>query len=622
MVDSFLLEFMIIGLLGVGSQWVAWRFRLPAIVVMSIIGLMAGPMFNLIRPEQDFGDLYSPFISVAVAIILFEGSLNLNFKEVKGLGKPVFRIVTWGAFISWMLGSLTAHYVAGLSWEVSFVIGAIFIVTGPTVILPLLRQSKLKPRPAKILKWEGIIVDPFGALLAVFAFEIIVFFTGEESTLYSLLYFFLASIFAVILGYVFGKLIGKYFEEGRIPEYLKSSTVLIAVIACFTIADEVAHETGLLAVTAMGMTLANMGIASIRQMRHFKEDISVLLVSSIFIMLTASLTRETLMQVFQPEIIGYVLLMLFLVRPLSIFLSTIRTDLKIQEKILIGWIAPRGIVALTVASYFSSVLMEGGYEGAEIVTSVTFALVFFTVCAHGFSIGWLARKLNLSSNGKPGVLMVGSNHFSVSLANVMKKLDIPILIVDSSWERLHKARQAGIPSHYGDILSEQTEYLIDMTPYDYLVAATEYDAYNALVSSTFVPEFGRKDVYRLPIQRNSGDDLEDIDHTIGGRVLFDEKFAFDDLTHKVEIGYVFRKTTLTERYSFDNYANNCETSTVLLFILKQTGVIQFFTEDSTVTPEVGDVIVSLTPPSKEFGKIKEKIEEQRKQKNNQEENDG
>ncbi|CQR46106.1 K(+)/H(+) antiporter NhaP [Paraliobacillus sp. PM-2] len=615
MIDSFLLEFMIIGLLGVGSQWIAWRFRLPAIVVMSIIGLLAGPIFHLIHPEQDFGDLYSPFISVAVAIILFEGSLNLNFKEVVGLGKPVFRIVTWGAFISWMLGSLTAHYVAGLSWEVSFVIGAIFIVTGPTVILPLLRQSKLKPRPAKILKWEGIIVDPFGALLAVFAFEIIVFFTGETSTIYSLLYFILASIFAVILGVVFGKFIGKYFEEGRVPEYLKSSAVLIAVIACFTIADEIAHETGLLAVTAMGITLANMGIASIRQMRHFKEDISILLVSAIFIMLTASLTRETLMQVFQPEIIGYVLLMLFLVRPLSIFLSTIRTDLKIQEKILIGWIAPRGIVALTVASYFASVLMEGGFEGAEIVTSLTFALVFFTVCAHGFSIGWLAKRLHLSSNGKPGVLMVGSNQFSVAFANVMKKLNIPILITDSSWERLHKARQAGIPFHHGDILSEQTEYTIDMTPYDYLVAATEYDAYNALVSSTFVPEFGRKDVYRLSIQRNSGD-LEDMDHTIGGRVLFDEKFAFDDLTHKVEIGYVFRKTTLTQQYTFDNYVNNCESTTVLLFLLKQNGVIRFFTEDASVTPERGDVVVSLTPPSKEFNKIKDKIEEQRKQKNN------
>ncbi|WP_117168364.1 cation:proton antiporter [Paraliobacillus sediminis] len=614
MLDSFLVQFMIIGILGVGSQWVAWRFRLPAIVVMSIVGLLAGPIFSVIHPEQDFGDMYRPFISVAVAIILFEGSLNLNFKEVRGLGKPVLRIVTWGALISWILGSLAAHYVAGLSWTISFVIGAIFIVTGPTVILPLLRQSKLKPRPAKILKWEGIIVDPFGALLAVFAFEIIVFLTAETPDITALLFFALASIFAVVLGIGFGKLIGWSFESGYMPEYLKSSAVLIAVIACFAIADEVTHETGLLAVTAMGMTLANMGIASIRQMRHFKEDISILLVSAIFIMLTASLTRETLIQVFNPEIIGYVLLMLFLVRPLSIFISTIGTDLKFKEKILVGWIAPRGIVALTVASYFASVFTDGDFEGAEIITSITFALVFFTVCAHGFSIGWLAKKLDLSSDGKPGALIIGSNQFSVALAKVMNELKVPILISDSSWERLYKARQAGIDIHHGEILSEQTEYSVDMTPYDYLIAATEYDSYNALVASTFVPEFGRKDVYRLSIQHNSGDNIEDMDHTIGGRILFTKDVALDDLTHKVEIGYVFRKTTLTEQYTFKSYRDNCESHTVLLFVLKANGKLLFFTEEMAVSPEAGDTVISLTPPSKEFNKIKEKIEEQRNDK--------
>mgnify|MGYP005854553489 CR=1 FL=1 len=600
MIDSILLEFMIIGLLGIGSQWIAWRFRLPAIVVMSIIGLLAGPILGLIDPEQDFGDLYRPFVSMAVAIILFEGSLNLNFKEVRGLGKPVFRIVTWGALISWLLGSLTAHYIAGLSWAVSFVIGAIFIVTGPTVILPLLRQSKLKPRPAKILKWEGIIVDPFGALLAVFAFEVVVFFSNETANITSLLLFGLAAIFAVVLGFAFGKIIGWTFETGKVPEYLKSSIVLIAVIACFTIADEVSHETGLLAVTAMGMTLANMGIASIRQMRHFKEDISVLLVSAIFIMLTASLTRETLIQVFNLEIIGYVLLMLFIVRPLSVFLSTIGTDLKIQEKILVGWIAPRGIVALTVAGYFASVLVEGGFAGAEIVTSLTFALVFFTVLAHGFSIGWLAKRLGLSSEGKPGVLVVGSNQFSVAFTKVLKDLNIPTLITDSSWERLYKARQLGLDCHHGEILSEQTEFTLDMTPYDYLIAATEYDAYNALVSSTFVPEFGRKDVYRLSIQHNSGDNLQDMDHTIGGRILFYREVALDDLNHKVEIGYVFRKTTLTQQYTFEDYQKNCQIHTVLLFLLKANGVLQFFTEENPVTPEIGDILVSLTPPNKEL----------------------
>ncbi|WP_186575917.1 cation:proton antiporter [Aquibacillus kalidii] len=614
MVHSLLLEFMIIGILGVGSQWLSWRLRLPAIVVMSIAGLLAGPIFGIINPEQDFGDLYRPFISVAVAIILFEGSLNLDFKEVRGLGKPVFRIVTWGALISWLLGSLTAHYVAGLSWAVSFIIGGIFIVTGPTVILPLLRQSKLKPRPAKILKWEGIIVDPFGALLAVVAFEIISFISGVEQPT-SLLFFLLAAIFAVILGAIFGKGIGWVFESGHIPEFLKSPVVVIAVIACFTIADEIAHETGLLAVTAMGMTLANMGISSIRDMRHFKENISVLLISTIFVMLTASLTRDTLMDVFDPNIIGYVLLMLFIVRPLSIFLSTWRTDLTNAEKLLVGWIAPRGIVALTVASYFGSVLAEEGFPDATIITSLTFALVFSTVCAHGFSIGWLAKKLKLSSEGNPGAIIVGSNQFSVTLAAIFKELDIPAIITDSSWSRLQKARKAGANFHHGEILSEQTEYSLDMTPYDFLISTTESDSYNALVSTTFVPTFGRNNVYRLSIQNRSGDNMDNITRTIGGRVLFTEKMGLEDLIQKINSGYVFRKTTITAQYDYDQYLRDRDKYAILLFILKASKRLEFYTEEMNIKPESGDVVVSLTPPSKEFNKIQKKLLEQRKEPN-------
>ncbi|UFT99015.1 cation:proton antiporter [Radiobacillus kanasensis] len=618
MIHSILLEFMIIGILGIGSQWFSWRFRMPAIVVMSIVGLLAGPIIGLINPEQDFGDLYSPIISVAVAIILFEGSLNLDIKDIKGLGKPVFRIATVGAGISWLLGSLAAHYVAGLSLTVSFVIGALFIVTGPTVILPLLRQSKLKPRPAKILKWEGIIVDPLGALLAVFALEVIVFFAGDGKHISSLLIFCLASLFAVAIGIICGKGIGWMFEHGYIPEFLKSPVVFTAVIACFTIADEVTHETGLLAVTAMGMTLANMGISSIQDMRHFKENLSILLISAIFVMLTASLTRETLMEVFNIEIIGFVLLMLFIVRPLSIFLSTIGTDLSTAEKFLVGWIAPRGIVALTVSGYFATVLYKEGYEDASIITSLTFALVFFTVCTHGFSIGWLARKLNLAADDQPGVLIVGSNPFTKTLAETFDDLEIPSIIVDSSWDRLGIARNAGIHVYHGEILSEQTEYRLDMTPYDYLISASDFDSYNALVCTTFVPEFGRSNVFKLPVQLDDEEDVKDLVNTIGGRLLFSDRSSLESLCTRIESGYVFRKTTITDQYSYNQYLDERGQDTTVLFILKSSGEMDFLTNESNPKATAGDIVVSLTPPSKEYQKILAKLEEQRDQNINKE----
>lgn len=432
MLNSLLFDLMFVIFLGIASQWVAWRTRMPAIVLMSIAGLLVGPVFGWINPEASFGELFGPIISLAVAIILFEGSLNLDFREVKGFNKPLLRIVTLGAFIAWIAGSLAAHYLAGLSLAVSFVIGGLFIVTGPTVILPLLRQAKLKPRPAAILKWEGIVVDPFGALLAVFAFEFIQFI-NKDVTLQALLTFFAASIFAALFGVLAGKGLGWMFGKGNVPEFLKSPMVFAVVLFTFVISDEIMHETGLLAVTAMGMTMANLHIASIQDMRHFKENITVLLVSSIFVMLTASLQPETLLRIFDWRIISFVAAMLFVVRPLSIWLSTIGTDLTNKEKALIGWIAPRGIVALTVSGYFANVLLEKGYEDAKLLTALTFALVFSTVVAHGFTLGWFAKKLNLASSESPGVLIVGGNRFTTELAKSLKDLNHQVLIMDNSF---------------------------------------------------------------------------------------------------------------------------------------------------------------------------------------------
>lgn len=596
MVPSILFEIMLIMVLGIGSQWAAWRYRMPAIVVMSVVGLLVGPVFGLMNPESDFGELYSPIISVAVAIILFEGSLNLSFKELRGLGKPVFRISTIGAFIAWILGSLTAHYIAGLSWAVAFVIGGLFIVTGPTVIMPLLRQSKLKPRAAKILKWEGIIVDPIGALLAVFAFEIITYITADNPDGTSLVLFFVASIFAALLGGLCGYGIGWMFETGHIPEFLKSPAVFIVVIFCFTLADTITHETGLLAVTAMGITLANMGINSVADMRHFKENISLLLISAIFIMLTASLKVDVLLHILNPHIIGYVLLMMFIVRPLSIFLSTMGTTLSLNEKALVGWIAPRGIVALTVSGYFASILSDAGYEDASLITTLTFGLVFFTVVAHGFSISWLAKKLHLSMEGKPGVIIVGSNAFTVELAKTLRRSKTPIIIVDSSWEDLQPAREAGIPFYHGDMLSEQTEYNLDTIPYDYLIAATDYDSYNALVCTTFMPEYGRTNVFRLSpytdIEENTGDAVA----KIGGRILFHEDISLSGLNRKLEEGYEFRQTSLTAQYRYKQYLQEKDDHTIFLYAIKPSSRLRFYTEESVPSPEAGDTIVSLIPP--------------------------
>ncbi|NYF23416.1 sodium:proton antiporter [Sporosarcina sp. JAI121] len=606
MFDSLLFDLMLVVLIGILSQWVAWKFRMPAIVIMSVAGLLVGPIFGFINPEETMGDLFGPIITFAVAIILFEGSLNLDFKEIKGFSKPVARIVTVGAFIAWIAGSLAAHYLAGLSWAVAFIIGGLFIVTGPTVILPLLRQSKLKPRPAAILKWEAIVVDPFGALLAVFAFELIKFLNSQV-TLNALLLFFAASVFAVLLGWGAARVIGAAFERGGIPEFLKAPVLFTVVLFTFVFADEIMHGTGLLTVTAMGMTMANMRLTSMHDIRHFKENISVLLISGIFVMLTASLNPRVLIEIFNPNIIMYVLAMLFIVRPISIWLSTINTELNVREKILIGWIAPRGIVALTVSGYFATILLDNGYKDAELLTALTFALVFATVVLHGFSIGFLAKRLNLTTTDESGVLIVGGSRFSSELAQSVKETGNDVLLIDKSWAGLSRGRKLGLNSYVGDILSEQIEYHLDLTPYRYILAMTKTDTYNAHICSDFAPDLGSDNLYQTKFQ--VGKEVDGFTIT-GGQSLFSPAVSIYDLEERMNAGHGVRKTLITKQYSYTQYLRERDDKSILLYILRADGTIEFFTPENELQASAGDAIIALASPVKTIERVKERLDEE------------
>lgn len=604
MFDSLLFDLMFVILIGMLSQWIAWKYRMPAIVVMAVAGLIVGPIFGWINPQQSMGDLFGPIITFAVAIILFEGSLNLDVREIRGFSKPVGRIVTIGAFIAWIAGSLAAHYLAGLSWEVAFIIGGLFIVTGPTVILPLLRQAKLKPRVAAILKWEGIVVDPFGALLAVFAFEFIKFINSEV-TFNALMLFFAASAFAVFLGWIVALVIGNAFERGSIPEYLKAPILFVVVLFTFVFSDEIMHETGLLAVTAMGMKMANMRLTTLNDVRHFKENISVLLISGIFVMLTASLNPKVLIEVFNPSILIYVAAMIFIVRPLSIWLSTIGTDLTTREKLLIGWIAPRGIVALTVSGYFATILLENGYKDAELLTALTFALVLSTVVLHGFSIGFVAKKLNLTTTEESGVAIVGGSRFAAKLAQSIKDTGNEVLLIDQSWAALADARKSGINSYVGDILSEQIEYHIDLTPYRYMLAMTKTDVYNAHVCADFAPDLGRDHLFQTAFQVSKDEEFFTI---TGGQALFSPAISIYELEERMHMGHVIRKTLLTKQYSYTQYLRERDDKAILLYILRADGSIEFFTPKVELQASAGDAIVALTSPAKTIERVKERLE--------------
>lgn len=591
--ESFgLLGIILVIALGVFSQWLSWKIQWPSIVIMSIAGLVIGPAFGLLNPEQDLGSLYSPVISLAVAVILFEGSTTLDIREVRSISKSVFRVVTVGAFLAWILGSLAAHYIAGLSLEVAFIIGGLFIVTGPTVIIPLLRQSKLKPRVGALLKWEGIIVDPAGPLLALFAYEVIKVLVSDTLGMMELGKFLLASLLAIVIGYIFAKVLSWMANKGLFPEYLKSPITLSLVFICFGISEVIMHETGMLAVTVMGLVLARekKRVSALGNISHFIENVSVILTSTIFILLTASLTRETIAEVFSIQIIGFVIVMLFVVRPLSIWISTIGTELTNREKTLIGWIAPRGIVALTVSGYFATTLMDDGYQEAGLLTTLTFALVFITVCAHGFTLAPLAKKLKLASESEPGVLIVGASSFSIALAYKLKELGNPVLISDTSSGKLKLIRKKGIETYSGQILDEHSQFEIDLTPYEFILVMSDDPNYNALVTQSFLPEFGYNKTFTIATERIDEEKDGRLPTTVKAHMLFDEEHVFTELNKKINTTY-----SIESKQANDNYEKieEAQVGGYPLCVRKKDGSIAFKTLKGSPSVDKEDIIIYL-----------------------------
>jgi len=475
--------------LGIAAQWIAWRVHLPAIILLSLFGLLAGPVFGWIRPSEDLGGLLHPVIKLGVAVILFEGGLSLHLHELKEAAGGVRRLVTLGVLFVFLLGSAAAHYVGGLGWPVAMVFGAITTVTGPTVIIPLLRQAKLRRRPASYLKWEGIVNDPTGALLAVLAFQYFVF--AREEGLGQLLVHMGAGLsFAAALGGGSAWLLAWLYRRGAVAEYLKGPVALAAALLVYVLANAVLEEAGLLAATIMGVVMGNMGLPSIAEVRRFKEYVAILLVSCVFILLTADLDPSILTRLDWRALL-LLLAVLFVVRPLGILSATLGSGMTWQERSLVAWIAPRGIVAVAVAGVFGPQLEAQGYAGAELLLPLVFSLVFVTVIVHGLSLRPLANRLDLCACGPTGVLIVGSNPWTLGLAQALKDRGVPVMIADSSWHRLRRARLAAIPTYFGEVLSESAEESLELNEVGYLFAATDNDAYNSLVCSQFASELGR-----------------------------------------------------------------------------------------------------------------------------------
>lgn len=588
-VDSLMVKIALIGLLGIGAQWVAWRTGRPAIALMLIVGIIAGPVLGIIDPERDFGALQEPIIKLAVAVILFEGGLSLNFRELRQAGGAVTMMVLIAGPIAWILGTAAAHYGAGLSWEISALLGGIMIVTGPTVIGPMLRTLRVPSRVRNILKWEGIVNDPIGALLAVGIYAYITYEGPDANIAVISMDVLAASFVAGLLGAALGFAITWLFPRGHVPEFLKAPFLLVTVIAGFVIADLIKHETGLITVTVMGVVMANRHIYSSQALHRFKEDLAVLLISGVFIILSATLDWETVQQ-FQFRFIVFLILLLFLVRPISVLVALLFTSVPWRERLFIAWIAPRGIVAVAITGLFALRLVEYGMPGAEALVPLSFAVVIATIFAHGFSAAWVAEKLGIAEGKGEGVLIVGATRWSIALGKLLKKMDIDVMIADTSRFALRRAKQEELRIHQGDILDEAHNDNVDLGEFQHLIVATDDDSHNQLITADLGPEMGFDQITRL------SNDSRAKSKVGYGRILFESGADFTTLLDRERAGWRFSKTNITPVFSAEEYRRNLGDGEEPLATLKEDGRLLFFATEARPVIETGDVVISFVAP--------------------------
>ena len=519
--------------------------------------------------------------------------LNLRFHELSQAGAGVRRLTTVGLVFSFVLGSVAAYYIGHLSWPVAIEFGAIIVVTGPTVIMPLLRHARLRSRTASLLKWEGIVNDPLGALLAVVVFEYLVLSGGVDAGYELGAVVILTLVLAGSLGWFTGQALGAVYRRGFVPEYLKGPGMLATVLGSYALGNLLLAEAGLLTVTALGIALGNANLPSIEELRRFKEYITIALVSGLFIVLTADLD-PALIEELDWRGAALIAAVIFLVRPVAVIAATIGSDLEWQERALLSWIAPRGIVAAAVAGAFSTRMLDAGYTDAGKLLPLVFALIVSTVVLHGFSIGWLARRLDLASNRSNGLIIVGASPWTIDLAGRLNELEVPNIVIDASWHRLRPARLAGIESHFGQVVSESADENLDFSSMGYVLAATDNDAYNALVCTRFSNEFNRNAVFQMPMPTADEHEKKGYTSTLRGQRAFSEDALYEVLLQRYFEGCRFQKTGLTSEFTFEDYREKIDDECFATVFVRQSGALVL--DPVRYKPDAGDTVINYLPP--------------------------
>jgi NhaP-type Na+/H+ or K+/H+ antiporter len=579
--------------LGIVAEWLAWRIHLPSILVLLLFGFAAGPATGFLDPDAMLGDLLFPIVSISVAIILFEGGMSLRVRELRQIGHVVRNLVTVGALLTWALSALLARYIIGLELEAAVLLGAILVVTGPTVIVPLLRHVRPVRQVGSTLKWEGILIDPIGAILAVLAFEAVLAGELEAATTAVLFALVKTVVIAGVLGALGAGLLVLLMDRQWVPEFLESPLALMVVVAGFAASNVLQPESGLLTATLMGVAVANQKVVGVRHILEFKENLRVLLISGLFILLAARLQTEDLRQI-GPAELGFLAALIFLVRPAAVAVSAFRSEFKWREQALLSWIAPRGIVAAAVASIFALELAEAGFPGADRLVAITFMVIIGTVAIYGLTAAPVARLLGVAQPDPQGVLIVGAHPWAREIARELKEEGIPTRLVDTNYANIAEARMAGLPVYYGSALTEGTLDNIELEGIGHLLALTSNDEVNSLTALHFSEVFGGDRVYQLPPEQLTTT-KQVVSQHLRGQFLFEPGASYWQLTARFDAGADIKTTNLTDTFDYRTFRDRYR-GAIPLFLIGESGRLIIFTAKNPPEPRRGQRVVAVVDP--------------------------
>ncbi len=596
-------------LLGIGAQWAAWRLKIPSILLLLIFGLLAGPVMRQmgslstfsINPDDIFGaDLLFALVGISVGMILYEGGLTLKLREIRSSWRSVAMLVTVGSFVTWMVALVSAKFILGLSTPIATLLGAVLIVTGPTVIGPMLSHIRPSGASGLILKWEGIVIDPIGVGVAVLVFEALVAQEGTYSfdvTAEAIARTLVAGIF---LGTAAALLLKELLNRFLIPDFLQNPVSLMLVVATFTASNEIMAESGLLATTVMGIVLVNQRKVDVHHILEFKENLRVLLISVLFIVLAARLRIEDLQQLNWFEVFGFLFVLVVVARPLGVFLSTLGAGLSWQERVFLCLMAPRGIVAAAGASIFALGLENAGIEGHETIVPLTFTVIIGTVAFYGLTAPWAARVLGVSDPNPQGILVVGASGWVRSLSGVLDKHGIRVHLVDTNRANIRRAVMGGLSATNANILSMSDITDLDLRGIGRVFSATPNDEVNTLVLQAFKGYFDTSQMYRLSRITSKASKSSEHGHSESlGRVLFADDLGHTELESKIQDGWVIKATNISSEFTFEDYQTLYGSSAVSLCTLRD-GVMTVSTVDAPASPIAGDTIISLVNPDELF----------------------